>query len=119
MLGYSTEVNASLSRHQYSRETVRQESMLRNVYNVENIDEYDRSERNRNSLNYDNDYHDRHYYDPIEQSDGYFHPSTSGEQYQSDEYHNDNEARYVFYFFNYQILNSFFFFKLEFRIFFF
>ncbi|EJD74247.1 phorbol ester/diacylglycerol-binding protein unc-13, variant [Loa loa] len=94
MLGYSTE-SASTSRHQYSHETVRQDSMLQNAYNIENIDEYDRPEISRNSLSYDNDneYRDRQYFDPVEQLDDYFHPSTSGEQYQGDEYHNGDELR--------------------------
>ncbi|CAG9530532.1 unnamed protein product [Cercopithifilaria johnstoni] len=93
MLGYSTETSASMSRHQYSHETVREDSTLHNTYNIENVDEYDRPEISQNNLSYDNKYHDEQYYNLVRQSDDYFHPSTSGEQYQSDEYHNCNETR--------------------------
>ncbi|VBB35290.1 unnamed protein product [Acanthocheilonema viteae] len=93
MLEYSTETSASTSRHQYSRETVGQDSMLHNAYNIENVDEFDRPEISQNDLSYDNEYYDRQYYNQTGQSDDYFHPSTSGEQYQSDEYYNGNELR--------------------------
>lgn len=41
----------------------------------------------------DNESYDRQYYESTEQPDDYFHPSTSGEQYQSDEYQNGNESK--------------------------
>lgn len=50
MLVYPMETSTSMSRRRYPRETVTQNSMLRNAYNVEDIDEYDHHEISRNNL---------------------------------------------------------------------
>uniref|UniRef100_A0A915PYX7 Uncharacterized protein n=1 Tax=Setaria digitata TaxID=48799 RepID=A0A915PYX7_9BILA len=91
---YSTETAASASSHQYSRETVRRDSTLQNVYHIENITDYNHhSQERENELSYNNEYHDMRQYNSDEQPNDYFHPCTSGEKYQNYEYQDDHDSR--------------------------